>query len=79
MEKAKEKLFAIRNKKLICQNNVKNELNIGIERLKSDKKPIEFCNNINDQVSAETRLRPIKSTIEDNSNSIRNQLLDITG
>ncbi|KAK1124310.1 hypothetical protein K0M31_006681 [Melipona bicolor] len=79
IEKTKEKLFTTRNKKLMCQNNVKNGLNTGVEKLKSDKKPIEFCDNINKQISTEIRLRPIKNATKDNNNFIQNQLLDITG
>ncbi|KAK9302205.1 hypothetical protein QLX08_005660 [Tetragonisca angustula] len=79
IEKTKEKLFTTRNRKLMCQNNVNNELNTGVEKLKCDKKPIEFYDNINKQISTEIRLRPIKNATKDNDNFIQDQLLDITG
>ena len=63
----------------MCQNNVNNELNTGVEKLKCDKKPIEFYDNINKQISTEIRLRPIKNATKDNDNFIQDQLLDITG
>lgn len=78
IKKTKEKLFTTCNKKLMCQNNVKNELNTGVRKVKSDKKLIEFCHNINKQISTEIRLRPIKNDIKD-TNFIQDQLLDITG
>lgn len=78
MEKTKKRLYEMHNKKLLSQDNIENEVDVGYKKLKFKQKPIEFC-NINDGISTDVRLRPVKSSMFDNGNFIRNQLLDITG
>lgn len=79
MEKTKKRLYDMQqNKKLLSQDNIENEVDIGYKKLKFKQKPIEFY-NVNDRISTDVRLRSVKSSTFDNGNFIRNQSLDITG
>ncbi|CAK9834042.1 hypothetical protein ANTRET_LOCUS10633 [Anthophora retusa] len=78
-EKTTEKQFAVRKKKLSCQDDAENSVNIDREKLKCEQTPIEFCEKASNRTIANIRLRPTKSTTENNSNFIRNQLLNTTG
>ncbi|CAK9802299.1 hypothetical protein ANTPLA_LOCUS3160 [Anthophora plagiata] len=78
-EKTTEKQFAVRKKQLSCQDDAENSVNIDRETLKCEQTPIEFSEKASNRTVANIRLRPTKSTFENSSNFIRNQLSNRTG
>ncbi|XP_026673305.1 uncharacterized protein LOC108629729 isoform X2 [Ceratina calcarata] len=78
MEKVKEEMF-ITSKKLFFHGDTNEKFHMGVEKLKSVQKPDEFSRNNDNRINADISFRPVKSTIGDNGDSIRNQLPNSTG
>ncbi|XP_043251024.1 uncharacterized protein LOC122396561 [Colletes gigas] len=77
--KMKKKLLATRKKKVLCQGDAEDKLNVTVEKLKAQQRPDEFRGKSNSQISTDSGVKPIKSILEDNSNFYKTQLWDVSG
>lgn len=76
--KIKEKLYTTRKKRVNCQGDAENKLNIAVEKLQAHQRPNEFCES-NSQISTNFSVSHVKSIPDGNSNLVRKQLPDVTG
>ncbi|XP_076391275.1 uncharacterized protein LOC100878836 isoform X4 [Megachile rotundata] len=80
VEKVQEKLFIVRHKKMLHQENTNYKPNIAFEKLKIERKPIEISNKTDHSNSLDCLLTSVKSSIASNNDLLsRNQFLDTSG